>query len=266
MICGPFLYPGRAPDWDRLHSSRRQQVRELGVQTPPNSRGRRRRYFQTSRSARRKEEKRGCMQTSDLIARASAGDHNAFRELVEVHSHELQVHCYRILGSLQDAEDALQETLVSAWRSLGDFGQRSSLRTWLYQIATNRCLSMLRADSRRPRSATPLPDLTLPEPTDVSDAPPWLEPYPDVLLDNLVDQAPGPEARYERTEAISLAFITALQLLPPRQRAALVLRDVLGFRASEAASILETTEEAVTSALKRARATLQRQLPAAAGQ
>ena len=98
------------------------------------------------------------METSDLIARASAGDHNAFRDLVEVHSRELQVHCYRILGSLQDAEDALQETLVSAWRNLGDFGQRSSLRTWLYQIATNRCLSMLRADSRRPRTATPLPD------------------------------------------------------------------------------------------------------------
>ena len=90
------------------------------------------------------------METSDLIARASAGDDNAFRELVEVHSHELQVHCYRILGSLQDAEDALQETLVSAWRNLGDFGQRSSLRTWLYQIATNRCLSMMRADRRRP--------------------------------------------------------------------------------------------------------------------
>src|SRR5262249_48666426 len=100
--------------------------------------------FRRAGRARRKE-KRGCMQTSDLIARASAGDDNAFRELVEVHSHELQVHCYRILGSLQDAEDALQETLVSAWRNLGDFRQQSSLRTWLYQIATNRCLSMLRA-------------------------------------------------------------------------------------------------------------------------
>jgi RNA polymerase sigma factor (sigma-70 family) len=103
------------------------------------------------------------------------------------------VHCYRILGSLQDAEDALQETLVSAWRNLGDFRQQSFLRTWLYQIATNRCLSMLRAGSRRPRTATPIPDLTLPEPTGASDVPPWLEPYPDVLLDNLVDQAPGPE-------------------------------------------------------------------------
>jgi RNA polymerase sigma-70 factor (TIGR02960 family) len=196
------------------------------------------------------------METSDLIARASAGDHNAFRELVEAHSHELQVHCYRILGSLQDAEDAVQETLVSAWRNLGDFGQRSSLRTWLYQIATNRCLSMLRADSRRPRSATPVPGLTLPEPNGVSGAPPWLDPYPDVLLDNLVDQAPGPEARYETTEAISLAFITALQLLPPRQRAVLVLRDVVGYRAGEVAEMLDATQESVQSALKRARATV----------
>ena len=196
------------------------------------------------------------METSDLVARASAGDHNAFRELVEVHSHELQVHCYRILGSVQDAEDALQETLVSAWRNLGDFGQRSSLRTWLYQIATNRCLSMLRADSRRPRTATPIPDLALPEPNGVSDAPPWLEPYPDLLLDNLVDQAPGPETRYETAEAISLAFITALQLLPPRQRAVLVLRDVLGYHAGEVARMLDATQESVQSALKRARATV----------
>jgi RNA polymerase sigma-70 factor (TIGR02960 family) len=196
------------------------------------------------------------METPDLIARATAGDDNAFRELVEVHSHELQVHCYRILGSVQDAEDALQETLVSAWRNLGDFGQRSSLRTWLYQIATNRCLSMLRAGSRRPRTATPIPDLMLPEPTGLSDAPPWLEPYPDVLLDNLADQAPGPETRYETTEAISLAFITALQLLPPRQRAVLVLRDVLGYHASEVAGMLGATQESVQSALKRARATV----------
>ena len=170
------------------------------------------------------------------------------------------MHCYRILGSLQDAEDALQETLVSAWRNLGEFGQRSSLRTWLYQIATNRCLSMLRADSRRPRIAAPLPEATLPEPTGAGDAPPWLEPYPDVLLDHLVDQRPGPEARYETTEAISLAFITALQLLPPRQRAALVLRDVLGYHASEVAQMLDATQESVTSALKRARATVDNRL------
>jgi RNA polymerase sigma-70 factor (ECF subfamily) len=200
------------------------------------------------------------MDTTDLIARARAGDHNAFRDLVEVHSHELQVHCYRILGSLQDAEDALQETLVSAWRNLGEFGQRSSLRTWLYKIATNRCLSTLRANSRRPRSAPPLPEATLPEPTGAGDAPPWLEPYPDILLDHLVDQRPGPEARYETTEAISLAFITALQLLPPRQRAALVLRDVLGYHAAEVAQMLDTTQEAVSSALKRGRATVDNHL------
>ncbi|MET9912818.1 sigma-70 family RNA polymerase sigma factor [Streptomyces sp. NPDC006476] len=194
--------------------------------------------------------------TTDLIARARAGDHNAFRDLVQGHSRELQVHCYRILGSLQDAEDALQETLVSAWRYLGGFGQQSSLRTWLYKIATNRCLSMLRADSRRPRVAPPLPEATLPEPSGTGDAPPWLEPFPDVLLDHLVDERPGPEARYETTEAISLAFITALQLLPPRQRASLVLRDVLGYRAAEVAQMLDTTQEAVSSALKRARATV----------
>ncbi|WP_405864703.1 RNA polymerase subunit sigma-70 [Streptomyces sp. NBC_00005] len=200
------------------------------------------------------------MDTTDLIAQARAGDHNAFRDLVQGHSHELQVHCYRILGSLQDAEDALQETLVSAWRNLGGFGQQSSLRTWLYKIATNRCLSMLRADSRRPRIAPPLPQATLPEPSGAGDAPPWLEPYPDVLLDHLVDQRPGPEARYETTEAISLAFITALQLLPPRQRAALVLRDVLGYHAAEVAQMLDATQESVQSALKRARATVDNHL------
>lgn len=198
--------------------------------------------------------------TTDLIARARVGDHDAFRDLVQGHSHELQVHCYRILGSLQDAEDALQETLLSAWRNLGEFGQRSSLRTWLYQIATNRCLSMLRAQSRRPRTAAPPPEATLPEPAGAGDAPPWLEPYPDVLLDHLVDQRPGPEARYETTEAVSLAFITALQLLPPRQRAALVLRDVLGYPAAEAAQMLGTTREAVSSALKRARAAVDNHL------
>ncbi len=200
------------------------------------------------------------MGTTDLMARAQAGDHDAFGDLVQGHSRELQVHCYRILGSLQDAEDALQETLMSAWRNLGEFGQRSSLRTWLYKIATNRCLDMLRAGSWRPRIAPPLPEATLPEPAGAGDAPPWLEPYPDVLLDHLADQRPGPEARYESAEAISLAFITALQLLPPRQRAALVLRDVLGYHAAEAAQMLDTTPESVQSALKRARATVDNHL------
>ncbi|MFF0269888.1 sigma-70 family RNA polymerase sigma factor [Kribbella sp. NPDC004536] len=193
------------------------------------------------------------METTDLISRARAGDHDAFRDLVQDHSRELQVHCYRMLGSLQDAEDAVQETFVAAWRNLGDFVGRSSLRTWLYKIATNRCLSMLRADSRRPRIAVPLP--SLPEPAGAGD-PPWLEPYPDVLL----DQHPGPDARYETREAISLAFVTALQLLPPRQRAVLVLRDVLGYHATEAAEILDTTQESVQSALKRARATVDKHL------
>jgi RNA polymerase sigma-70 factor (ECF subfamily) len=205
------------------------------------------------------------METTDLIARANGGDHDAFRDLVDGHTRELQVHCYRILGSLQDAEDALQETLVSAWRNLGGFHQRSSLRTWLYQIATNRCLTMLRADGRRPRTTSLPPERSLPAPTGTSDAPPWLEPYPDVLLDSLVHPAPGPEVRYEHREAISLAFITALQLLPPRQRAVLVLRDVLGYRAGEAATMLDTTAESVTSALKRARATLDSHLAASGG-
>ena len=187
-----------------------------------------------------------------------AGDHDAFGDLVQGHSHELQVHCYRILGSLQDAEDALQETLVSAWRNLGEFGQRSSLRTWLYKIATNRCLDMLRAATGGPASPPRCPRPPCPNPP--APGPPWLEPYPDVLLDHLVDQRPGPEARYETTEAISLAFITALQLLPPRQRAALVLRDVLGYHAAEVAQMLDATQESVQSALKRARATVDNHL------
>jgi RNA polymerase sigma-70 factor (TIGR02960 family) len=202
--------------------------------------------------------------TVDLIARARAGDADAFRDLIDPYRRELQVHCYRILGSAQDAEDALQETLLAAWRGLGGFAGRASIRTWLYQVATSRCLNALRSASRRPQMSWPSPGLEPPEPTRLGEVT-WLEPYPDVLLERLADDAPGPAARYEATEAISLAFVTALQLLPPRQRAVLILRDVLGFRASETAGILETTEESVTSALKRARATLQRQLPPAEG-
>ena len=200
------------------------------------------------------------MVTTDLTARARAGDADAFRELIEPHRRELQVHCYRILGSAQDAEDALQETLLAAWQGIGGFEGRASIRTWLYQVATSRCLNALRSASRRPQMNSPLSGLDLPEPTRLGEVS-WLEPYPDVLLEGLADGAPGPEARYEATEAISLAFVTALQLLPPRQRAVLILRDVLGFRASETAGILDSTEESVTSALKRARATLGRQLP-----
>jgi RNA polymerase sigma-70 factor (TIGR02960 family) len=196
--------------------------------------------------------------TTDLIAKARAGDAEAFRQLIDPHRRQLQVHCYRILGSAQDAEDALQETLLAAWQDIRAFEGRASIRTWLYRIATNRSLNALRSARRRPQTNWPPPGLDPPEPTRLGEVA-WLEPYPDVLLCGLADSAPGPEARYEAAEAISLAFIT--ELLPPRQRAVLILRDVLGFHASEAADILDTTEDSVTSALKRARATLQRRLP-----
>jgi RNA polymerase sigma-70 factor (TIGR02960 family) len=194
--------------------------------------------------------------SADLIDRARTGDEQAFGELVGPHRRELQAHCYRILGSVVDAEDALQETLLAAWRGLGGFEGRSSVRVWLFQIATRRCLNALRSARRRPSMTWPPPGVVLPEPTRLGEVA-WLEPYPDVLLEGLADAAPGPEARYEAREAISVAFVTALQQLPPRQRAVLILRDVLGFRASEAAGILDSTEESVTSALKRARAALQ---------
>ena len=194
--------------------------------------------------------------STDLLDRARAGDEQAFGELVGPYRRELQVHCYRILGSALDAEDVLQETLLAAWQGLAGFEGRASVRAWLYQIATRRCLNALRSASRRPQMGWPPPGVELPEPTRLGEVV-WLEPYPDVLLEGLADAAPGPEARYETTEAISVAFVTALQLLPPRQRAVLILRDVLGFRASEAANILDCTEESVTSALKRARAALQ---------
>lgn len=197
--------------------------------------------------------------TPDLTALSRAGDGDAFRRLVSPYQHELQVHCYRILGSAQDAEDAVQETLLSAWQGLPTFEERSSLRTWLYRIATNRCLNILRSASRRPTTMdTPQAWANPPEPTRISEVT-WLEPFPDLVLERIADSRPGPEARYERSEAISLAFVTALQLLPPRQRAVLVLRDVLGFRAAEVASMLETTVDSVNSALTRARATLREQ-------
>ena len=194
---------------------------------------------------------------ADLLALARAGDGDAFAGLVEPYLAELRVHCYRILGSVQDAEDALQESLLSAWRGLGRFEGLSSLRGWLYRIATNRCVDVLRTARRRRKVEAAVPEIEVPEPTGRGDVL-WLEPFPDVLLDGLADRTPGPGARYEIRESISLAFVTALQLLPPRQRAVLILRDVLGFRAAEVAQMLDTTEEAITSALKRARATLRR--------
>src|ERR671930_510523 len=198
--------------------------------------------------------------TTELTALARAGDEDAFRALVEPYKSELRLHCYRILGSMQDAEDALQETLLAAWRGLGGFQGRSSIRTWLYTVATNRALNALRAARRRPSVELSIPESELPEPTRVGE-PLWLEPYPDVLLEDVADAPPGPEARYAAKEAVSLAFVTALQLLPARQRAALILRDVLGFHAAEVAQMLDSTVESVTSALKRARATLERELP-----
>ena len=195
-----------------------------------------------------------------LLSRARAGDGDAFRDLVDPHLRELQVHCYRITGSLQDAEDMVQETLLAAWRALAGFEERASVRAWLYRIATNRCLNALRDSGRRP-PPPPEPPPGPPEPTS-RDEPVWLEPYPDALLEGITDAAQGPEARYEARETIELAFIAALQRLPPRQRAVLVLRDVLGFRTAEVAAMLDSTEDSVKGALKRARAALAEGLPA----
>jgi len=198
--------------------------------------------------------------TADLISRARAGDGDAFRELVEPYRRELQVHCYRMLGSFQDAEDALQEALLAAWQGLGGFDGRASIRRWLYRIATNRCLNALRSASRRPARQWDIPGVEPPEPTRLGEVV-WLEPYPDALLKGAIDAPPGPQARYEQTEAISLAFVTALQVLPARQLAVLILRDVLGYHANEVADMLGSTVESVNSALKRARASLRRRLP-----
>ncbi len=198
--------------------------------------------------------------TADLISRARAGDGDAFKELTEPHRRELQVHCYRMLGSFADAEDALQDTLLAAWQGLTGFEERASIRTWLYRIATNRCLNARRAASRRPAREWDVPGVEPPEPTRLGEVV-WLEPFPDALLEDAAVAPPGPEARYEQAESISLAFVTALQVLPPRQLAVLILRDVLGFRASEVAGMLDSTIESVTSALKRARASLRQRQP-----
>ena len=201
------------------------------------------------------------------LERAQRGDERAFAALTDPFRRELHVHCYRMLGSQQDAEDLLQETLIAAWRGLSDFERRSSLRTWLYTIATNRCLNALRASSRRPATvAAPVRGgsgrpggaawpgaLGAENVSEIS----WLEPYPDALLSGIADAAPGPEARYETKEAVALAFISGLQHLAPQQRAVLVLRDVLGYRTEETAAMLGSTPAAVTSALQRARGTLE---------
>jgi RNA polymerase sigma-70 factor (ECF subfamily) len=205
--------------------------------------------------------------TAELLARAQAGDGLAFGELTEPFRRELHVHCYRILGSVHDAEDVLQETMLAAWRGITRFEGRASLRFWLYRIATNQCLNALRGSGHRPvrpgqQPSAPEAQLAgLPAPATDSE-PVWLEPYPDALLHDLPDAAPGPEARYEARESISLAFVAALQHLPARQRATLVLRDVLGYRAAETAGILHCSLDSVNSSLRRARAGLAAHVPA----
>jgi len=200
--------------------------------------------------------------TNIALERARAGDDQAFGEVTGPYLAELRLHCYRILGSVQDAEDVLQETLLAAWRGIGQYEGRAALRTWLYRIATNRCLNALRASSRRPQPEPPAPPFDPPRPTRQGE-PSWLQPYPDALLDGLPDAAVGPDALYEAKETIALAFVAAVQHLPARQRAVLLLRDALGFRALEVADMLDTSEASVNSALQRARATMTALLPAA---
>jgi RNA polymerase sigma-70 factor (TIGR02960 family) len=197
------------------------------------------------------------LMVGNRLARAQRGDEAAFAELTQPYRRELQLHCYRILGSLHDAEDLLQETMLAAWRGLERFEGRSSLRAWLYTIATNRCLNALRDGSRRPQAAG-VPAGASEAFAEIS----WLEPYPDLLLEGVADSAPGPEARYEAKESVALAFVSGLQHLAPRQRAVLVLRDVLGFHADEVADMLGSTPASVNSALQRARTTLEARVPA----
>jgi RNA polymerase sigma-70 factor (ECF subfamily) len=201
------------------------------------------------------------MTESEPLSAARAGDEAAFGRLVEPHQRLLRAHCYRMLGSVPDAEDAVQETLLRAWRNLRQFDGRSQLRSWLYSIATNVCLRMI---ERRPARVLPIgygppadPHDPLGEPLVEST---WIEPYPHDRL-GLDDGLAGPEARYEQRESIELAFIAALQLLPPRQRAVLILRDVLGFSGGEVADALDTTPAAVYSALQRAHHVVDSRLP-----
>jgi RNA polymerase sigma-70 factor, ECF subfamily len=195
---------------------------------------------------------------SELLDQARGGDQDAFARLIEPYRRELQAHCYRMLGSTADAEDALQDALLGAWRGLGRFEERSSLRSWLYTIATNACL---RAIERRPKRVLPIDYGPPADPHDRVAEPlvesVWVEPFPDVLL----AEKAMPEARYEQREAVELAFIAALQHLPARQRAVLILRDVLGFSARETAAVLDTTPAAIDSALQRAHKAVDERLP-----
>ena len=189
------------------------------------------------------------------MERARLGDEEAFRELTDPYRRELLAHCYRMLGSLTDAEDMLQETLLAAWRGLPRFQGRSSLRSWLYRIATNTCLNAMRSAARRVPTP-PKPPFQPPDPIR-RDEITWLQPYPDTLLDGIADAAPGPEARYSQTEAIELAFVAGLQRMPPRQAATVLLRVVLGFGTDEVAAMLKTSQTAVKGTLQRGRAALE---------
>jgi RNA polymerase sigma-70 factor, ECF subfamily len=205
----------------------------------------------------------GRVEQDEVVAAATAGDQAAFTALTERYRWELQVHCYRMLGSFQDAEDLVQETLLRAWRGRQQFQGRSSFRAWLYRIATNACLDALARRSRRvlPHQVAPPADpqaTTLPSP-DPEIA--WLQPYPDRLLDQVAPGDTEPDAQVVSKETIELAFLAAIQLLPPRQRATLILRDVLGWSAKETASLLEASVASVNSALQRARATMKQHLP-----
>jgi RNA polymerase sigma-70 factor (TIGR02960 family) len=195
------------------------------------------------------------LEQAGVLERARNGDAQAFQELIiDPYRRELLAHCYRMLGSLTEAEDMLQETLLSAWRGLPRFEGRSSLRSWLYRIATNTCLNAIRSTARRV-PAEPTPPFQPPEPTQ-RDEITWLEPYPDSLLEAIPDTAPGPEGRYSQTEAIQLAFVAGLQRMPPRQAATVLLRDVLGFGTDEIAAMLKTSQTAVKGTLQRGRAVL----------
>jgi RNA polymerase sigma-70 factor (ECF subfamily) len=201
------------------------------------------------------------VQERELLETAKDGNEDAYRRLVEPHRSELHAHCYRMLGSVQDAEDALQEALVRAWRGLPKFEGRSSLRSWLYRIATNTSLDAI---ERRPKRVLPMdygppadPHGGVGEPMVESV---WIEPYPDETL-GIEDGYASPDARYEQREAVELAFIAALQLLPANQRAVLIVREVLGFSAQETAGMLDTSVASVNSALQRARATIEKKLP-----
>ncbi len=203
-----------------------------------------------------------------LLQGAARGDRSAFDRLTEPHRRELQLHCYRMLGSFHDAEDVVQETLLRAWRGIAEYEARGSFRGWLYRIATNACLNAL-ADRRRARRLLPedagpptdhLPLPAMPPPAAATDIA-WLEPYPDAALEGIPDGTPGPEARYEMRETVQLAFVAAIQYLPARQRAVLLLRDVLGWSAAETARLLDASVASVNSALQRARGALETRLP-----